>query len=397
MNSVAQVRQAFSGGRVTALAVWIAAATACFSMVVATASSLVARRDVDRRARGLVQRAVADDAAWALAARYGEQLRWHGEVVLREGPFEAAAWADFAKSHCMYIEVRERGVPAHTRFRTTVLPGAAPRELGYPLTHWQRGVAHQWLKSEDIEELPRRLTDSVFTSGRRAVHDLSLDREVALASIPVGTDAPDYALSSCSGNDMAFLPPGAEGRVFLIRGNLWIGEGDRSPVHVRLRSSTTIVVDGNIYFRGGVRISGEGHLTLVARSVPGSRYIDEDRDGTFDPEIDSALDHGPYRGRSEGSGSIWLGAPTGHAIASLIEAILVADQDILAPFADTDIELAAATVYGGVISPAELEPRLIHSGRRLPDPTRELLPGFAVEGDPRPAQLRTDYVPGRAR
>jgi len=265
-------------------------------------------------------------------------------------------------------------------FRAPLLDGAAPAVFAHARVACDletlerigdgKRMAHQLLPRLDEQQL-------AAAAHANELHGFRRDAGVALASLAAGTDREDFVwfdgTSSCKDG------------LLVVPGNLWIpAQRGTFDVHLPRGRDLVVVVEGNLYLRSSVRVVGGGRLLLVTRTVPGAvAFADLDGSGTWSDD-EPLRGAARFRGPVEGSGMVYVGAPGASELLRSDAGLLVTGELHLA----TDAAVAGplvlhhgATVLGG-------EPRRVVGARWTFRPARERIPGFVVEGSPRPGLLR---------
>lgn len=268
-----------------------------------------------------------------------------------------------------------------------VLPGGAPAALALPFAYAgdppPPGLAPQ---AEPIDRalLPRLAADLPDTAQAPAsTGAITADDSIALLRLRSGTDRRDYQLGRGDACELPLRAPGSG--VVAVDGNLWIDAGAR-PLRLRLDRDLTLVVRGNVYVGRSVLVRG-GRLLLVAVAEPGQQFRDLDGDCRWSSGDQLLAGSAPYRGPQEGSGGVFLG------FADVRPQRLQLDLGLVV---QGELHLAAAEVqscgpillFHGCTRAPGTRGRLLVAAERLPLVDRELVPGFAVSGPPRPGLLR---------
>lgn len=205
------------------------------------------------------------------------------------------------------------------------------------------------------------------------------DPGVALATWSVGTDGPDYALASFAGQAWNV---GAD--VFVVPGHLWLPP-HAEPVTVRLTRDVLVVVRGNLYLGNSVRVYGGGRLVFhVQPGTDAVAFADRDGNGRWSAGDRSCDPATAFSGPIEGGGSAFLGLPGANVHLSCDAGLVV----------EGELHLRAAVTVSGPLVLAAGVTRNAPGGRVQPtgswtfDVERELVPGMATKGLPRPGRLR---------
>lgn len=247
--------------------------------------------------------------------------------------------------------------PRHV-FTGRVLPGAMPDAFGTA-------------RSTDVPAL-----SSAALAAAAAVEQAPVIRRdggVALMQLESGTDLRDFVL-----DDGELGGGGVANGVVEVPGHLWIEPG-RRPLVLRCRRDVTVVVRGNLYVGRSVELVGPGRVVFVTLGSESARpFADLDGNGR---RSDGEGDGGG--GAVEGGGNVYFGLAESPRRLELAAGVVAGGRVHLLREVRVDGPFVAAD-EPVVIDPAA---RVLATGRRLFRPGRELVPGFAAAGPPRPGLL----------
>ncbi len=239
----------------------------------------------------------------------------------------------------------------------------------------------QWRAGAEVvvEQLPQVLAVELpAASGSLAVADAG----IALMRLAAGTDRDDFVLAT----DPARTGPQpvTDHGAVTVAGNLWLDRAD-APLLLELAEDLTLVVRGNVYLGRELRVTGAGHLTIVAVGTPGSAFADCDGNGRWSAGDD--LRGGErFAGPMEGAGNVYLGLPReGQGRLDFDVGLVV--TGVLHVAVDTAYVHGPVVLHHGGLPVPGRAGMLVATGRRLPS-LRVALPGFVAVGAARPGPLQ---------
>ena len=279
-------------------------------------------------------------------------------------------------------------------FDFDLLPGGAPELLGVPVASASSAMPPDLLAEARLvrrDQLPLLRADVFDIAGSAAMTDaICRDDGIALLRLPTGTDRPDFVLGRGRSEQEVRVP--ASG-VVLVDGNLWLDDGNR-PLVLALPRDLTLLVRGNVYLGRSLHVHGGGRLVVVALAVPGQCYRDVDGSGRWSVGDELIGAGGPdYRGPQEGTGRVVLGVGAVVPDAMFLEIGVMAQADLGLGVQRVRLDGPVLLCHGCSRRPG-VRGELTVTGEGLPDVARELVPGFAVHGAPRPGLLRRVQVGG---
>jgi len=345
--------------------------TVCVALGLVHEVARVVRRSEAARARTeqVVQEIVAESTTLQ-AASVGDATR-----TVRLGEFEVGV---VRNADGWLTSVYGGGVPRWFAF--DLVPGEANAAFGRACTV-ARPELKDWLREARCvgpSELPRLAVADLAAAMAVDRSDLCVqDPGIALATWPTGTEGSDYVFTARSGEVLA------AGGLVCVPGHLWV-QPSTEPWTVRLTHDVVVAVRGNLYLGGSVRVIGEGRLVFYVEPPPGScSYSDRDGDGVWSPG-DRVATGEPFRGPLEGGGAAFLGLP-GSSRPIHCDAGLVVHGEV---HLRVPTVVAGPLVLGAGVTQNSTEGRIVASGAWSFVPEREVVPGMAVAGGPRPGKMR---------
>lgn len=258
------------------------------------------------------------------------------------------------------------------------LPGGAPAAFGQALTSRRQAAAggvpwpcldHEALqRAWRAEQLPR----------------FRLDPGVAFLQWPAGTDLEDYVAVDDAPVGNADWPCD----LILVPGHLWILPGPTA-WQPRIDRDVTVVVQGNLYMGRSIAPVGPGRLQFAV-AAPGGLpcFADLDGDGRRGAG-DRQRRQGGRAGPIEGAGNVYAGWLGGAGGRLRLDAGLWLDGVV---HLQVDLEVAGPLLLGAGMVALQPGRQLVPLGLFQFYAARERVPGFLVDGPPRPGRLRR--VPG---
>lgn len=311
-------------------------------------------------------------------------------AILRCAAEQRTAVQDEFRGRTVDVEGDENGWTAHLRgagmpsrtYRCDRLPGAAAEVFARPCTVRTPSLAQllPTARVVAVSAFPRLSDDATAALQRGEGADCFVrDPGVALATWSVGTDGPDYVLGPFAGQAW-----NSGAGVFVVPGHLWMPP-NAEPVTVRLTRDVLVVVRGNLYLGNSLRVYGGGRLVFHVQPGPDAvAFADRDGNGRWsagDRPCDPAT---AFSGPVEGGGCVFFGLPGSSARLSC-DAGLVVEGELQLRAAVT---VAGPLVLGSGVTRNAPEGRVQPTGAWSFDVERELVPGFATTGQPRPGRLR---------
>jgi hypothetical protein len=342
---------------------------ACLALAFPAAGRVAAALQAAASLRQAEAMLVAELAADAAVMKVGTAAAAGDEVMELGGVrVEVARTRDGFR-----VRTRQPGLPDR-EFLAVQLPGGAPGAFGQPIA--SRNLA-------DAGGLPwPRLDGEALASAGRAeqLPMFRLDPGVAFLQWAAGTDLADYVAVDDAAVGSADWPC----QLVVVPGHLWILPGE-APWRPRLDRDVTVVVQGNLYLGRSVVPVGAGRLQFAIAAPDGKPcFADLDGDGRRsggDLGSSRPAQHAPI----EGAGNVYAGSLQGSAQRLQLEAGLWLDGVV---HLHSDLEVAGPLLLGAGMVALNPGRQLVPAGRFQYDAARECVPGFLVEGPPRPGRLR---------
>lgn len=257
--------------------------------------------------------------------------------------------------------------------------GTLTNDARQPNVHPFR-IPGAWSIPEDLLVRASSFLDSELEAQKINLANFRLAPELPLAALAEPTDLDDFALGRAQGRSLVADFRTNRDLVVRVSGHLWLGTPDRTLLVGTGGKNVLILVTGNVYVKGSIRMLGPyDRMMLVAGRPEWPAYRDANANGRRDEgegTIPASAPAAPL-GPREGGGLIYLG----DADEKLqVQAWLIANHDLIVGQAGATVQ-GSILLGGGIVRPGSTPaPLTIRAETRFKDrdlPRRGLpvLPG----------------------